>query len=101
MRHPDITAAGVAAVPDEVRGDEVFACLNTATRTPEKAAEIAEWALGQMAYYKVPGYVAFIDALPLTGTQKIQRGDLKRMAADLLTDPATVDLRHLKKRQPV
>ena len=101
MRHPDIAAAGVAAVPDEVRGDEVFACLNIADRTPKKATEIAEWALNQMAYYKVPGYIAFIEALPLTGTQKIQRGDLKRMATDLLDDPATVDLRHLKKRQPV
>lgn len=100
MRHPEITAAGVAAVPDEVRGDEVFACLAVADRGPEKAEDIARWALTQMAYYKVPGYIAFVDALPLTGTQKIQRGDLKRMAADLLGDPATVDLRHLKKRQP-
>jgi acyl-coenzyme A synthetase/AMP-(fatty) acid ligase len=99
MRHPDITAAGVAAVPDAVRGDEVFACLSVADGSAEKAQEIVRWALGQMAYYKVPGYIAFVDGLPLTATQKIQRGDLKRIAAELLDDPATVTLTHLKKRQ--
>ncbi len=99
MRHPEISAAGVAAVPDDIRGDEVFACLTVKDASTKKAREIAQWALGQMAYYKVPGYIAFVDALPLTGTQKIQRGDLKRMAVERLTDPATVDLRALKKRQ--
>jgi acyl-CoA synthetase (AMP-forming)/AMP-acid ligase II len=98
MRHPDITAAGVAAVPDDMRGDEVFACLTVADHSSAKAHEITQWALDQMAYYKVPGYIAFVEALPLTATQKIQRGDLKQRAIDLLTDPGTVDLRHLKKR---
>jgi acyl-coenzyme A synthetase/AMP-(fatty) acid ligase len=56
---------------------------------------------GQLAYYKAPGFIAFVDALPLTATQKIQRGELKDLAAELCEDPATVDdLRHLKKRRP-
>lgn len=99
MRHPDIQAAGVAAVPDALRGDEVFACLKVDSPSPELALSIANWALGQMAYYKVPGYIAFIDALPLTPTQKIQRKALKDRALALLDDPATVSLTHLKKRQ--
>lgn len=99
MRHPDISAAGVTAVPDDVRGDEVFACLTVADPSTQKAEELVQWALGQMAYYKVPGYIAFVDGLPLTATQKIQRGDLKRWAAELLDDPETVTLTHLKKRQ--
>ena len=99
MRHPDITAAGVAAVPDDVRGDEVFACLTVADPSAQKAEELTHWALGQMAYYKVPGYIAFVEALPLTATQKIQRGDLKRWASELLEDPATIKLTHLKRRQ--
>ena len=99
MRHPDITAAGVAAVPDALRGDEVFACLTVNDPSPQKAEELARWALGQMAYYKVPGYIAFVDALPLTATQKIQRGDLKRRALELRDNPGTVTLTHLKKRR--
>jgi acyl-CoA synthetase (AMP-forming)/AMP-acid ligase II len=99
MRHPEITAAGAAAVPDEVRGDEVFTCLTVADPSPGKAAEIVTWALGQMAYYKVPGYVAFVDELPLTSTQKIQRKELKQLALSFVDAPATIDTRHLKKRQ--
>ena len=99
MRHPEITAAGVAPVPDPVRGDEVFACLTVAEPSPGTAREIAQWALTQMAYYKVPGYIAFVEALPLTATQKIQRAALKSLAADLLEKGAAHDLTALKKRQ--
>ena len=98
MRHPAIKAAGVAAVPDEVRGDEVFACLVVDAPSTALAEEIAAWCQGQMAYYKAPAYIAFVDALPLTGTQKIQRGELKALAAQLVEDPATARLGHFKKR---
>lgn len=99
MRHPDIQAAAVAPVPDTIRGDEVFACLRSPLRGEEAAHEIVKWALGQMAYYKVPGYVAFVEELPLTSTQKIQRAQLKSLAAVLLRDAATIDTTELKKRQ--
>lgn len=99
MRHPEITAAGVAPVPDRVRGDEVFACLTVADPSPQKAREIADWALTQMAYYKVPGYISFVDALPLTATQKIQRAALKTLAAELLAAGKAHDTTALKKRQ--
>lgn len=99
MRHPSIAAAGVAAVPDALRGDEVFACLKADSPSPALAREIALWALEQMAYYKVPGFIAFVEDLPLTPTQKIQRAALKDLAQRLLDDPATVALGHLKKRQ--
>lgn len=99
LRHPAITAAAVAAVPDPVRGDEVFACLvvNTAP-TADLARDITDWALGQMAYYKVPGYIAFVADLPLTATQKLQRAELKSLALRLLADADTHDLRPLKRR---
>ena len=54
MRHPDIKAAAVAPVPDAIRGDEVFACLVVERPSEEMATQIVSWALGQMAYYKVP-----------------------------------------------
>jgi len=99
MNHPDITAAGVAPVADALRGDEVFACLTVANPQADTARQIARWALDQMAYYKVPGYIAFVDALPLTPTQKIQRAALKSLAAELLQSGKAYDLTHLKKRQ--
>ncbi|MEO4001439.1 AMP-binding protein [Mesorhizobium sp. CAU 1732] len=100
MQHPDVRAAGVAALPDELRGDEVFACLVVDGGGDEaKARAIVSWCLERVAYYKAPGYIAFVDALPLTATQKIQRSELKGLAARLALDPATVNTCAMKKRQ--
>jgi acyl-CoA synthetase (AMP-forming)/AMP-acid ligase II len=100
MRHPEILAAGVAPVPDPVRGDEVFACLKVTDPSVECAHEIIRWCLDQMAYYKAPGYIAFVKELPLTSTQKIQRASLKSRAKELMSDPSTIKTAHLKKRHP-
>lgn len=100
-RHPAVGAIGVAAAPDPLRGDEVFALIVPAEGVlpgQETATEIARWALGQMAYYKVPGHIGFTDNLPLTATNKIQRAELKSRAAELVGKDGTFDLRHLKKR---
>ncbi len=100
LQHPDIKAAAVAAVPDAIRGDEVFACLVIdGDRSQERARAIVSWCLERMAYYKAPGYIAFVDQLPLTSTQKIQRGELKKLTNHLLQDPATVNTCAMKKRQ--
>lgn len=99
MQHPDITAAAVAPVADDIRGEEVFACLTVADPGEAKAQEIMEFCLAQMAYYKAPGHIAFVDTLPLTSTQKIQRGVLKTLVVSLLNNPATIRTAHLKKRQ--
>ncbi|MGB0852463.1 MAG: AMP-binding protein [Pikeienuella sp.] len=98
-QHPAIKSVAVAAVPDAIRGDEVFACIvPEGDASAGLAEEITRWCLTQLAYYKAPGFIAFVDGLPVTATQKLQRATLKTLAADLLNDPATVDTRHLKKR---
>lgn len=104
-QHPAVKASAVAAAPDEVRGDEVLACVVTRDPVPAAAQDavardIVEHALGQLAYYKAPGYVAFVDALPLTTSQKIQRGQLREVARTLPGQANCIDLRGMKKRQP-
>lgn len=103
-RHPAVEASAVAATPDTVRGEEVFACIVRSAPDGDKdasvlAGEIVEWCLTQLAYYKAPGFIAFVDRLPLTSTNKVQRGELKGVVAALRDDLATIDLRHLKKRK--
>ncbi|MGE4409770.1 MAG: AMP-binding protein [Sphingobium sp.] len=102
-RHPAIQTAAVAAVPDPVRGDEVFGMIVLKDPAPADAAALAEeiilWALGQLAYYKPPGYIAFVQELPLTPTNKIKRGDLKEVVMTLFEGQNFHDVRHLKKRQ--
>ena len=82
-QHPAVKAVAVAPTPDVVRGDEVLACVvlhEPAVDEAAVAAELTRHALSQLAYYKAPGYVAFVDALPLTLSQKVQRAMLKSLA---------------------
>jgi acyl-CoA synthetase (AMP-forming)/AMP-acid ligase II len=100
-RHPSVRQAAVAATPDQVRGDEVAAVIIAERPGANRALaeEIVRWTLQQMAYYKAPGWICFVDRLPLTATEKIQRGGLKDFVAGLMRDGAFHDLRDLKKRQ--
>jgi acyl-coenzyme A synthetase/AMP-(fatty) acid ligase len=96
--HPAVLAAAVIAAPDPVRDEEVLACI---VPTPgvkpdqETAISIQDWCLERLAYFKAPGHVAFIDELPTTSTNKVQKARL----ADFALDPARrFDLRSRKKR---
>ena len=101
-RHPAVRDVAVAATPDAIRGEEVLACivLHAPAADPTSlAAEIVAAALEDLSYYKVPGWVAFVQALPLTPTQKVQRGELKALAHGLPGTPDCIDTRPLKTRQ--
>jgi acyl-CoA synthetase (AMP-forming)/AMP-acid ligase II len=103
-QHPAVKASAVAATPDAMRGDEVLACIVLRDAVaPEQheqvATSIVRHALDQLAYYKAPGYVAFVEALPLTASQKIQRGQLREMALQLPQQAGCIDMRAMKKRQ--
>jgi acyl-CoA synthetase (AMP-forming)/AMP-acid ligase II len=103
-QHPLVGQVAVAATPDPVRGDEVLACVIPARPiSPDAlaaaATDITAFCLQQLAYYKAPGYVAFVESLPLTATQKLQRGELKTLARGLPGTPGCVDTRHMKRRQ--
>jgi acyl-CoA synthetase (AMP-forming)/AMP-acid ligase II len=104
LQHPEIASVGVTAVPDDVRGDEVMACViaRGAVKDSEREAyarEVLEFCLERLAYYKAPGYVGFCERLPLTPTEKIQRAQLQDLGRSLLGTPACVDVRALKKRR--
>ncbi len=101
---PEVKSCAVAATPDELRGDEVLACIVAHEPVPEGQREafalrIVTHALERLAYYKAPGYVAFVEALPLTPSQKVQRGELKALARALPGTPYCIDTRAMKKRQ--
>ncbi len=102
--HPAVAACAVAATPDPTRGDEVLACivLRSAPNTPpldQVAASIVRHALERLAYFKAPGYVAFVEALPLTVSQKVQRGELRELARTLPAKPNCFDMRPMKRRK--
>jgi acyl-CoA synthetase (AMP-forming)/AMP-acid ligase II len=101
-QHPAVKAAGVTAVPDEVRGDEVFACIvpsDAGAAGAALAGELVAHCLERLAYFKAPGYVAFCGTLPLTPTEKIQRSRLKELGRERLEQGMCVDLRSMKRRR--
>jgi len=101
MQHPAVKQVAVAPTPDPVRGEEVFACVviePDAVAGPALAQDIVGFCLSRLAYYKAPGYVAFVAAVPLTSTQKIKREGLKQLVAALIGTQSLIDTRAMKKR---
>ena len=70
MRHPSVQMAAVTSVPDPLRGDEVFACLQVDQPSASLTADIMQWCLSQMAYYKAPGFIAYRRPAALDCDQK-------------------------------
>jgi acyl-CoA synthetase (AMP-forming)/AMP-acid ligase II len=100
-RHPAVAEVAVAAAPDDIRGEEVLACIvphEAVTNAAATAADVVRAALAELSYFKVPGWIAFVETLPLTASQKVARGELKAMAQRLLADGSCVDTRGLKRR---
>ena len=74
--HDAVSQVAVLAVPDDVREEEVMACvvpMPGVARARELGERLQDWCLERLAYFKAPGWVLFVDRLPTTGTQKIQK----------------------------
>ncbi len=99
-QHDLVRDVACAPVPDKLRGEEVLACIVPHAPIVDRqsaAVVIVTHALRELAYFKAPGYVAFIEALPLTATNKVQRGELKTLARQLVGQPNCIDTRNLKR----
>ncbi|MCH8072248.1 MAG: AMP-binding protein [Proteobacteria bacterium] len=97
LQSPQVNNCAVCAVADEIRGDEVFAFV-IPNDSAADAGEIFRHCVEHLTYFKTPGYIAFVDTLPLTASQKVSRGEVKKMAAERVANNDCVDLRKLKKR---
>ena len=95
-----VQVTAVTPVPDELRGEEVFAFVvrpEGASAPDEALAEaIVRDCAEALAYHKVPGHVAFVDELPLSSTKKLARGEIKALAARAVDEGTAFDLRPLK-----
>jgi fatty-acyl-CoA synthase len=78
-RHPDVAASVVFAVPDPRTGDQVMAAVELRPDATFDAAVFAEFLLaqGDLGTKWSPTYVRIVDAIPITGTGKLDRKSLR------------------------
>jgi fatty-acyl-CoA synthase len=76
-KHPSVLEAACIAIPDERWGEVPAALVVLKPGATATEAEIIEFCRANMAHFKCPKAVSFIDALPRTATGKIQKNLLR------------------------
>jgi acyl-CoA synthetase (AMP-forming)/AMP-acid ligase II len=73
--HPDVEESAIIPIPDDIRGEEVKALVNRKSTglTPES---VVSKVANQLASYKIPRYVEFVDSFPRTPSERIKRVQL-------------------------
>jgi crotonobetaine/carnitine-CoA ligase len=105
--HDLVKQVAVLAAPDEVREEEVMACV--VARNPDDVAQVSQreaiaqalfdWCYERMAYFKAPGWILFVDSLPMGTSAKVQKIHIFPPGTDPRQQAGVIDLRHLKKQQ--
>ena len=80
--HPAIGMSVVVGAPDARLVEVGLAFVKRKPGADVSAQDVIAHCKGRIADYKVPRYVVFVDAFPLTSTGKIQRTELVRAARD-------------------
>jgi acyl-coenzyme A synthetase/AMP-(fatty) acid ligase len=99
--HEAVAQVAVLAVPDEIREEEVMACIVPVLGVSGDTAladRLLDWCLTRLAYFKAPGWMLFVDRLPTTGTQKVQKAQIFPRGDDPRQQSGVIDLRSRKKR---
>jgi fatty-acyl-CoA synthase len=71
--HPKVADVTVVGLPDPKMGEELCAWIRLAPGQTADEEEIRAFCRGQVAHYKIPRYVRFVDEFPMTVTGKIQK----------------------------
>jgi fatty-acyl-CoA synthase len=72
-RHPKIKDVQVVGLPDKKFGEELCAWIVPRENETITEEEVRDFCKGQIAHYKVPRYIKFVDGFPMTVTGKIQK----------------------------
>ena len=71
--HPHVSNAQVVGVPDAKYGEELCAWIILREGRDLTADELRRFCEGQIAHYKIPRYIKFVDSYPMTVTGKVQK----------------------------
>jgi fatty-acyl-CoA synthase len=83
--HPHIQDVQVIGVPDEKYGEELCAWVKLREGQVITADDVRAFCKGQIAHYKVPRYIRFVDEFPMTITGKIQKYIMRQQTIEALS----------------
>lgn len=78
--HPQVKDVQVIGVPDERYGEVVMACIVPIDDAILTEEEVKEFVKENVAKHKIPQYVEFVDAFPMTASGKIQKFKMREDA---------------------
>ena len=78
-QHPEVAEAAVIGLPDERKGEVPAAVVRRNAGASLTEDELVAWARDHMSDYKAPQRVVFVDELPRTGTDKVQKNELRTL----------------------
>ena len=78
-RHPAVQDVQVVGVPDKKYGEELCAWIILRPGAALDEEGVREFCKGQIAHYKVPRYIRFVDAFPMTVTGKVQKFKMREL----------------------
>jgi fatty-acyl-CoA synthase len=86
-RHPAIRDVQVIGVPDDKYGEELCAWVVLRPDASVTTDDIREFCRGQIAHYKIPRYIKFVDGYPMTATGKVQKFVMRKSMAEEIKSP--------------
>ena len=71
--HPKISDVQVIGVPDAKYGEEIMAWVRLRDGQTTSPEELRDYCRDNIAHYKIPRYIKFVEAFPTTVTGKVQK----------------------------
>ena len=83
-RNPKVQDVQVIGVPDQKYGEELCAWIKLREGESASEEEMRDFCKGQIAHTKIPRYVVFVDAFPMTVTGKVQKFVMREQTIETL-----------------
>ncbi len=83
LTHPELAQVAVIGVPDERMGEVGMAFVVPVTGTTPEPGAVIDWARQHLANFKVPRHVRVVEALPMNASNKVLKGELRALVADV------------------
>jgi len=92
-QHPKIADVYVVGLPDARLGEAVLAWIKLKPGDRMTEDEVRDYCRGQIAHFKIPQYIRFVDAFPMTVTGKVQKFRIREQEIDALGLHAAAEIK--------